>query len=231
MAVGEIVAGAVEGTGKLGLDIYDRWSAQENKNRAKRNIEKATEKAELTYDDVMKILEQYKDEHTSLASPEMYAKYTSLVEGYDPSAFDYDFDKFQYDKSVEDYVNPYYDKIIGQTADTLQHTAAGAGLGRGTGAALNIATGVAQKEDELYKTALSEYNQDRSQQYREYADYIANMQNRLNNLSNRTLEQAKLLGGAIGSDETFESDFINALTNAMTDKAQVGLQGRLSANA
>lgn len=229
MAIGEIVAGAVEGTGKLGLDIYDRWSAEKNRRQKQRELLSATEGAEGTYDDIMRMLDAYKAEHESVATPEMYAKYRNIVESYDPSKYTYDFDKFAYDKDVADYVNPYYDKIIQDTAKQLQHTAAGAGLGRGTGAATSIAQGVAQKDDELYKTALGQYNTDRAQAYREYADYITNMQNKLNNLAAGTEKQAQMLGGAIGGEQGYESDYMADVLAAMSDKAKTGLQGRLAA--
>lgn len=103
----------------------------------------------------------------------------------------------------------------------MQHTAAGAGLGRGTGAALNIAQGVASKSDELYNTALNQYNQDRSFEYQKYADAIRNNQNRLNALN--SANQYK-----IGLQGNLASDYYNTQDARMSDVMQAQ-QDRLNA--
>jgi hypothetical protein len=81
--------------------------------------------------------------------------------------------------SVNDYVNPYYQQIIGDTAEQVQHTAAGAGVGRGSGAAYQIAKEVAEKNRELYNDAYGRYKDARDFEYGKYNDYIQNMQNAL----------------------------------------------------
>jgi len=116
--------------------------------------------------------------------------YKAAIAGYNPEDYAAVDPGFEYTKTAEDFVNPYYAQIIGQTRDQLQHTAAGAGLGRGTGAAMNIAQGVASKSDELYNTAIDQYNKDRSFEYQKYADAIRNNQNRLNAL--RSANEAKI---------------------------------------
>ena len=116
--------------------------------------------------------------------------YKAAIAGYNPEDYAAVDPGFEYTKTAEDFVNPYYAQIIGQTRDQLQHTAAGAGLGRGTGVAMNIAQGVASKSDELYNTAIDQYNKDRSFEYQKYADAIRNNQNRLNAL--RSANEAKI---------------------------------------
>lgn len=92
-----------------------------------------------------------------------------------------------------------------------QGSAAGAGMGRSTWAAQNIARAVAQKEDELYRTAMSEYNTDRSQAYKEYSDAITRNQERLNSLREGT--QYK-----IGLQSNLAQDYFNTQDQAMSDK-------------
>ena len=120
-------------------------------------------------------------------------------------------DKFSYNKSKEDFINPYYSRIIGDTANQLQHTAAGAGMGRGTGAALNIAKGTAEKSDELYKTAMQEYQNERDFAYKNYADYIKNNQERLNALRNNDQFKVQQLGN-------LASDYYNTMDASMSDQ-------------
>ena len=142
--------------------------------------------------------------------------YRASIEGYNPNAYVYDFDKElgtfdkRYTKTKEDFLNPYYNQIIGDAAQKAQGSAAGAGMGRSTFAAQNIARAVAQKEDELYKTALNEYNTDRSQAYKEYADAITRNQNRLNAL--REGNQYKM-----GLEGDLAKDYINTQAQRQAD--------------
>ena len=138
--------------------------------------------------------------------------------GTDQNAFD-----SQYDKTKEDFVNPYYAQIIGDTANQIQHTAAGAGLGRGTGAALNIAQGVANKSDELYRTAMNEYNNDRNFAYKQYTDAINNNYKRLEALKSNRADTLSLQGD-------LAKDYYNTQDQAMADRLRAE-QDRMGARA
>lgn len=134
------------------------------------------------YEDTIKDINDYYDSRIGLGTKEDVNKFKSSIDGYNPEDYVYDFGDFKYDKTKEDFLNPYYNQIISDVAQKAQGSAAGAGMGRSTFAAQNIARAVAQKEDELYKTALNEYNTDRSQAYKEYAEAITRNQERLNAL-------------------------------------------------
>lgn len=134
------------------------------------------------YEDTIKDINDYYDSRIGLGTKEDVNKFKSSIDGYNPEDYVYDFGDFKYDKTKEDFLNPYYNQIISDVAQKAQGSAAGAGMGRSTFAAQNIARAVAQKEDELYKTALQEYNTDRSQAYKEYAEAITRNQERLNAL-------------------------------------------------
>lgn len=136
--------------------------------------------------------------------------YRTSISGYKPEDYIYDFGDFKYDKTKEDFLNPYYNQIISDAAQKAQGSAAGAGMGRSTFAAQNIARAVAQKEDELYKTALQEYNTDRSQAYKEYADAITRNQERLNALREGT--QYKM-----GIQGDLAKDYINTQDQRQAD--------------
>ena len=161
---------------------------QEQDAEAKRQIlNKAKRDFNLTQDQVDALLDEYySNPENFLGTQEDVDAYRKAIAEYNPEDFVYDFDEFSYDKDVDDFVNPYYDKIINDTSKKIQHSAAGAGVGRGTGAANAIAQGVAEKEDQLYKTALDAYNQDRRNSYSEWSGNIQAMQNRLNQLKAAT---------------------------------------------
>lgn len=162
------------------------------------------------YEKSIKDINDYYDTRVGLGSKEDISKYKTSIEGYNPEDYVYDFGDFKYDKTKEDFLNPYYNQIIGDVAQKAQGSAAGAGMGRSTFAAQNIARAVAQKEDELYKTALQEYNTDRSQAYKEYADAITRNQERLNAL--REGNQYKM-----GLEGDLARDYINVQDQRQSD--------------
>lgn len=196
---------------------------QEYKSRLKA-IEELRRQGKITdqeYDSLAGQVSEYYQNRGSLGTQEDVNEYKAAIEGYNPEDYVYDFKDFDYDKTKEDFLNPYYNKIISDTAGQVQHTAAGAGLGRGTGAALNIAKSTAEKSDELYKTALQEYNQDRSQAYKEYSDAIMNNQNRLNAIREGAQYKIRLEGD-------LANDYYNTKDQAMADALKVQ-QDRLNA--
>lgn len=191
-------AAAAQGLGEAintGIGVWKYLDDRDRTGRARSRVEKNKQDVDNQYAATLADLDSYYDQRGSLGSKADVDTYQQLAASYDPNDYVYsDYGKFsdEYGKTVNDFVNPYYDQIIKATTDQLQHTAAGAGLGRGTGAALNIATGVAQKEDELYNTALNQYNTDRSQAYTEYSDYIKNKQAELDALNKAKTTQMNM---------------------------------------
>lgn len=233
-----LIAAAIIGAGATlassGISAYSNYKSQEAEREAR---EKAANElksqgaiTDAQYNQLINQINEYYNTRGSLGTQQDVNAYKQAIAGYNPEDYVPDYTKianadvngnFTYGKSVEDFTNPYYAQIIGQTRDALQHSAAGAGLGRGTGAALGIAQGVASKSDELYNTALNQYNQDRQFEYQKYADAIRNNQNRLNTLN--TAQQYK-----IGLQGNLASDYYNTQDARMSDvmKAQ---QDRLNA--
>ena len=167
------------------------------------------------YQGLINQINQHYSTRPSLGTSDDITAYRQAISSYTPEQFVADTPEFSYNKTKEDFLNPYYAAIIGDTANQIQHSAAGAGLGRGTGAALNIAKGTAEKSDELYRTALGEYNQDRNFAYQQYADAIRNNQNRLNALRSAVESKINMQGN-------LASDYINTQDSRMSDllKAQ-----------
>ena len=223
--VAGIVAGAASNLISSGIQSHTANKAAEADREArKKAAEKLRQQGQITdveYNNVIKDIDEYYKQRGSLGSKEDVNKFKSDITGYNPEDYAYEFDDFKYDKTKEDFLNPYYSRIIGDTADSIQHTAAGAGLGRGTGAALNIAKGTAEKSDELYKTAMSEFNADRDFNYKKYSDAIKNNQARLDAL--RQGQQYK-----IGLEGDLAQDYFNTQDSAMSDKLKAQ-QDRLAA--
>lgn len=200
--------------GGLGLmaGIFSAYDAEQDAKKKRQILEDAKKQFNLTQNDIDALMQEYySNPDNFLGTKEDVEAYRQAIESYNPSDFVYDFDEFSYDKSVDDFVNPYYDRIIQDTSDTVQHSAAGAGVGRGTGAANAIADAVAKKNDELYKTALQEYNTDRSQKYSEWSGNIDKMQQRLNQLKSATDTQIGLKGN-------LAQDYLTTQQQAMADQ-------------
>lgn len=171
----------------------------------------------------------YSDPESFLGTQEDVDAYRNALNSYKAEDYVYNFNPFEYKNTVDDFVTPYYDKIIDETTSKVQHSAAGAGVGRGTGAANAIASAAAQKEDELYKTALQQYNTDRAQTYSEWSGNIDKMQQRLNQLKSARDTQLNNLG-TLATDYTntrkqqFE-DQINAAQQRASGNLQLGSLG------
>lgn len=224
-----IIAGAAAGlAGQLGgaaiSGYYSDKASEREANARKEAANQLRQQGAITdaqYNQLIGQINQYYNTRGSLGTKADVNAYKQAIAGYNPEDYAAEVGDFNYGKTVEDFTNPYYAQIIGQTRDQLQHTAAGAGLGRGTGAALNIAQGVASKSDELYNTALNQYNQDRSFEYQKYADAIRNNQNRLNALNSAA--QYK-----IGLQGNLASDYYDTQDARMSDVMQAQ-QDRLNA--
>lgn len=181
------------------------------------------------YAQLQKDIEDYYKNRKGLGKATDVDDYRSSITGYNPNDYIYDFDDFKnhYNKTKEDFLNPYYNQIIGDAAMKAQGSAAGAGMGRSTFAAQNIARAVAQKEDELYKTALNEYNTDRSQAYKEYADAIARNQEKLNALREGNQYKMGLQGNLakdyISGQDAQQSDLMNLKQDKLNAKQQYDL--------
>lgn len=189
--IASIVGGALGGLAGL----FGAHEQEKDNKKKKKILEQAAQQFNLTQDEIEMLMDDYyANPENFLGTKEDVEAYKAAIANYDPNAFVADFNEFEYDKDVDDFVNPYYDKIIDSTAKQVQHSAAGAGVGRGTGAANAIAQGVAEKNDTLYNSALNQYNTDRATKYSEWSGNITALQNRLNALKAGTDTKIAAMG-------------------------------------
>lgn len=238
MAAPLIAAAAIgAGASLLGSAIssYSQYKAQEAELEARKDAaNQLREQGQITdaqYNQLINQINQYYNTRGGLGTKNDVNKYKAAIQGYNPEDFStIDYSKianadangnFNVDYTKEDFVNPYYSRIIGDTANTIQHTAAGAGLGRGTGAALNIAKGTAEKSDELYRTAMQDYQNQRDFDYKKYADAISNNWKQLDALRSGTEYK-------IGLQGNLAADYYNVKDQSMADQMKAQ-QDRLAA--
>lgn len=205
--------GAIGG-GLLGgiAGIFAASEEEENAEKKRKMLEQLKSDFGLQQDQIDGLIQAYySDPESFLGTQEDVDAYRDALKSYKAEDYVYNFDPFNYDKTVDDFVTPYYDKIIDETTSKVQHSAAGAGVGRGTGAANAIASAAAEKEDELYKTALQQYNTDRAQTYSEWSGNIDKMQQRLNQLKSARDTQLNNLG-------TLATDYTNTRKQQFEDQ-------------
>lgn len=202
----------------------DERRQQEARQRA---VQNAAAQANITFEQMQDILNSYNQNRMKLADDSMVSQYKDLISNYQPQV--YDFDKFNYDKSVEDFINPEAEKIAQLAGLETQAQMAGQGNAKGTGGLANIGYSRWKAAEDLYKDARAQYNADRSQAYKEYGDYITNMQNKLNTISQGQLQKANLLGGAITNEQQQQSDYISDLLGIMGDKSSTNINAAMGA--
>lgn len=202
----------------------DERRQQEAKQRA---VQNAAAQANVTFDQMQDILNSYNQGRMKLADDSIVQQYKDLISNYQPQV--YDFDKFSYDKSVEDFINPEAEKIAQLAGLETQAQMAGQGNAKGSGGLANMGYSRWKAAEDLYKDAQAQYNADRSQAYKEYGDYITNMQNKLNTISQGQLQKANLLGGAITNEQQQQADYISDLLGIMGDKTSTNINAAMGA--
>ena len=188
--------GALAG-GAIGLaaGLFGAYEQAQDEKERRRILEQASKQLNASTAELKAAVDQWYKDNPSMGSQEDVSKYTELVGNYDPYEFVYDAEDFDNNYNVDDYYAPNREALIEKTGDAVQARAAGAGIGRGTGAANQIATAVADKNEDLYKDALAAMNQDRQFAYNLWNAKIQQGQNRLNQLKNAKDTQLSLYGG------------------------------------
>lgn len=209
MPIPAIIGGAVA-LGQLGAGLYNDYKERESKSKGRDYTRRAKADAAAQYGQMMGDLEGYYDQRGSLGTEADANAYRAAIGGYDPNSFVYNRGQFGYNKTRDDFINPNYDRIIGDTAATVQHTAAGAGLGRGSGAATAISDAVVRKNEELYNDAQRAYEADRDFAYKNYSDYATAMQDALNQKRAATESKIALQGN-------LAQDYYNTMDNRQSD--------------
>lgn len=226
----ENVIGDVIGAGVNAWNSYKQREYEKEQQRKKEQaIQQAQSQANATYDQIMGMLGNYDASRMRLASPEMASEYMDLISNYQPQT--YEFGKFgdEYNKTVEDFLNPEAEKIAQLAGLETQAQLAGQGAAKGTGGVAGIGYSRWKAAEDLYKDAQNQMLADRSQAYREYSDYIANMQNKLNTISQGQLQKANLLGGALTNEQQQQADYMSDLLSLMENKAGTNINATIGA--
>lgn len=229
------MADIVQGLVDLGLGAYDRFIGEPKKEKKRsQRLKDLEEEVSSDYTNMMKLLSGYHDKQDRFVTPEMKQEYQRMLSEYDPNAYIYDFDKFQFTDengkplSREDFVVENKDAMLADIESALSHSASGAGLGRGSGAAGAIAQGVADKSLELQRLANQEYQQERANAYNEWSDYIDKMQAKMGLQEAGYRQQMGMIGGEMERERGEESDYMSDLLSLLQGKSSEITQAKMA---
>lgn len=187
--------GALIGAGVGTLaGLFSAYEQEQDEKRKREILENAAAQLNTNYTTLKNWVDNYYKENDAIGRQDDIQTYRDLIDSYDPNEFVYDAPEFEDNFDVNDYYAANKDAIINKTADAIQHRAAGQGVGRGTGAANAIATGVAEKNEDLYKDALAARNADRNFAYSLWQANIKNAQDKLRSLQEGQKTQLSLYG-------------------------------------
>lgn len=187
------VAGGVIG-GLTGL--FASIAEEDDADRRRELLKKAAREAGTGYDQMLREYQDWYSTHQPAGKVEDAELAADKIRNWDSSKYDWmnsldangdgvisreEFN-MDYDKDVDYFLNPYMDKIVDDVSKQMRGTAGGALTGRSTDAQAAMTRAAVEKEDEIYKTALQAYENDRDWAYKQWADYNTAMQNRLSGL-------------------------------------------------
>lgn len=229
------MADIVQGLVDLGLGAYDRFIGEPKKEKKRQQrLKDLEEEVSSDYTNMMKLLSGYHDKQDRFVTPEMKQEYQRRLSEYDPNAYIYDFDKFQFTDEEgkpltrEDFLAENKDSMIADIETALSHSAAGAGLGRGSGTGRAIAQGVADKSLELQRLANQEYQQERTNAYNEWSDYIDKMQAKMGLQEAGYRQQMGMIGSEMERERGEESDYMADLLSLLQGKSSDITQAKMA---
>lgn len=209
-----VAAAAIMAGASLLGNLMSSSKEAESREEGRRYLTSMQGATDSKYADILNNIQNYYGNRLgAFGNASDVANYRGLVDAYDPNQMYYtpgEFDATKEVGSVNDYINPYYQQIIGDTAEQVQHTAAGAGVGRGSGAAYQIAKEVAEKNRELYNDAYGRYKDARDFAYGKYNDYIQNMQNAL-------AQRRAAMDSKISLTGNLANDYVSTMDAQMSD--------------
>ena len=207
----------------------ERDEARRARQERARSIEQGRQMAMHDYDKLEELLRDYDAGRIRLADDQMVNDLRNAINSYEPEV--YNFGKFgdEYNRTVDDFLNPEAEKIANLAGLKTQADLASRGAAKGTGGLAGIGYSRWEAAEKLYNDAQQALQNDRTQAYTEYSDFIRNMQNKLDTLNQGKLKKVDLLSGAVSNEQTAQSDYMSDLMSLMGDRAQTNVNAKIGA--
>lgn len=223
---GAVIGGAAGFVGGL----FKAWGNSNSEKEKRKIVNQVAKEYNASADEIEQMFKNYWASNPTIGTQSDAETYANLVRNYDPKGIlaGSEPQKFEYDKTIDDFVDPYKDEIVSAAEQSVQHSAAGAGLGRGTGAAKAIATKSAEVNGQLADKAFNRMQADRAQTYNEWNSYIQQMQNYVNNINANTQYQIAQMGNLAQDYEQGKRQEMEDYAQMAADRANTNVQIRLA---
>lgn len=227
------IGGAIGGLTNAAVNAINAAEERDEARRARqeraRSVEQGRQMAMHDYDKMEELLRDYDAGRIRLADDQMVNDLRSAINSYEPEV--YNFGKFgdEYNKTVDDFLNPEAERIANLAGLKTQADLASRGAAKGTGGLAGIGYSRWEAAEKLYNDAQQALQNDRTQAYTEYSDFIRNMQNKLDTLNQGKLKKVDLLSGAVSNEQTAQSDYMSDLMSLMGDRAQTNVNAKIGA--
>lgn len=227
------IGGAIGGLTNAAVNAINAAEERDEARRARqeraRSIEQGRQMAMHDYDKMAELLRDYDAGRIRLADDQMVNDLRSAINSYEPEV--YNFGRFgdEYNKTVDDFLNPEAERIANLAGLKTQADLASRGAAKGTGGLAGIGYSRWEAAEKLYNDAQQALQNDRTQAYTEYSDFIRNMQNKLDTLNQGKLKKVDLLSGAVSNEQTAQSDYMSDLMSLMGDRAQTNVNAKIGA--
>ena len=227
------IGGAIGGLTNAAVNAINAAEERDEARRARqeraRAVEQGRQMAMHDYDRLEELLRDYDAGRIRLADDQMVNDLRSAINSYEPEV--YNFGKFgdEYNKTVDDFLNPEAERIANLAGLKTQADLASRGAAKGTGGLAGIGYSRWEAAEKLYTDAQPAVQNDRTQAYTEYSDFIRNMQNKLDTLNQGKLKKVDLLSGAVSNEQTAQSDYMSDLMSLMGDRAQTNINAKIGA--
>lgn len=227
------MGGAISGFTNAAVNAINAAEERDEARRARqeraRSVEQGRQMAMHDYDKMEELLRDYDAGRIRLADDQMVNDLKSAINSYEPEV--YNFGKFgdEYNKTVDDFLNPEAERIANLAGLKTQADLASRGAAKGTGGLAGIGYSRWEAAEKLYNDAQQALQNDRTQAYTEYSDFIRNMQNKLDTLNQGKLKKVDLLSGAVSNEQTAQSDYMSDLMSLMGDRAQTNVNAKIGA--
>ena len=227
------IGGAIGGLTNAAVNAINAAEERDEARRARqeraRSVEQGRQMAMHDYDRLEELLRDYDTGRIRLADDQMVNDLKSAINSYEPEV--YNFGKFgdEYSKTVDDFLNPEAERIANLAGLKTQADLASRGAAKGTGGLAGIGYSRWEAAEKLYNDAQQALQNDRTQAYTEYSDFIRNMQNKLDTLNQGKLKKVDLLSGAVSNEQTAQSDYMSDLMSLMGDRAQTNINAKIGA--
>lgn len=227
------IGGAIGGLTNAAVNAINAAEERDEARRARqeraRSVEQGRQMAMHDYDKMEELLRDYDAGRIRLADDQMVNDLRSAINSYEPEV--YNFGRFgdEYNKTVDDFLNPEAERIANLAGLKTQADLASRGAAKGTGGLAGIGYSRWEAAEKLYNDAQQALQNDRTQAYTEYSDFIRNMQNKLDTLNQGKLKKVDLLSGAVSNEQTAQSDYMSDLMSLMGDRAQTNVNAKIGA--